>query len=142
MGLISTSSLPTRWTSKKVKKWTGEDVRALRVEAKLTRREFADLLKVSPSAVEKWEHRSALKKEIKLKYWDVLAQIASDASVKIKVSLGAAALISPLAVGGALSLASLIETKNLDKTILLLNELKELSEEEREKFINILTKLN
>lgn len=126
--------------------WTGERVRKLRAEFNLTRNELAKLLNVSPSTIEKWEEKSSRKKEIRVKYIDSLDKIIKDLKTKTKGSLLGAALSAPvvtgpLLLGGAAGLSYFLNKKNIKKTVDLLNQLSELTEDEREKFLKILEKL-
>jgi DNA-binding XRE family transcriptional regulator len=126
--------------------WTGEKIRILRADLELTREDLAKMLNISASTIEKWEHKSQAKKPLKLKYFDSLNSISSGLTTKEKL-LGIGGIISAPqlaipAIGAMLGLEQLTQTKNIDKMITLLNELKNLSQEEREKFLSIMSKLS
>lgn len=130
--------------------WTGQRIRELREELKLSRLEFSQLLSVSPSTIEKWEHKDALDKPIRMKYIPQLNELLLKLKdPKTAIGIGTMFLNPSLkshsllvkGLGGLVGLSHLVKTENLEKTIDILNELKELNEEEREKFLKILKKM-
>lgn len=133
--------------------WKGKDITQLRNELGLKRPQFAKLLKVSVSTLEKWESPENADKPIKEKYIDGLKSIASAglggsgalAAVGLLAApalLGPAALIGVAAgIAGVTGITDKLNDKNLEKCIEFLSELKKLSPDERGKFLDLMSKL-
>ena len=133
-----------------MKEWTGKDILKLRSELGMKRPQFAQLLHVSVSILEKWESHENQNRPLKAKYLETLKNIASG-KISQRGALAAASLVAAPTIVAPAALLGLIASKtgifeklsdkNLDKGIEFLNELKKLSPDEREKFLKLLSKL-
>ncbi len=123
--------------------FNGNDIRELRKNHRLTRKEMGDLLSVSAVTVEKWEQKSNQK--IRPKYHEKLMEIAGAGIAGAGIGVLAAPALLPIAdvLGlGAIGLACLVSDTELEKASATIEKLKRLSSEEREIMIQLVKKMN
>ena len=122
--------------------FSGNDIRAVRKKHRLSRKELADFLEVSPVTIEKWEQHG--NQMVRPKYHTKLAQLSGIGAAGIVTGLLAApVLLAPALIAGVgLGLGTLISDEGIDKASKLLEGLKRLSPEERRAFIALTKKMS
>lgn len=125
--------------------FTGHEIRELRRQHDLTRKQLAKLLGVAAVTIEKWE--LAPNQPIRPKYHEALGRIAGlGTGAGIVGAIAAPAVLAALPIAGLVGVGligakKLLTDTELDQAEAVLRSLRRLSPEERETWLNLTAKM-